>query len=95
MTLNQDITIVRNCTTSAQMLAVAESLSHQISDLEEMLKDYEYDYNWAGIESSLKALAVKRYAYKFAYDAASEQEDNEHEIELSREINDAMMGDRI
>ena len=35
------------------------------------------------IESCLKSLAVKRYAYKFAYDAASEQEEFEHECELS------------
>lgn len=95
MTLKQEIDIVRNCTTSAQMFSVAESLSHHISDLESMLKDYEYDYNWAGIESALKSLAVKRYAYKFAYDAASEQEEFEHECELSAEINDAMMADRV
>ena len=95
MTLNQDITIVRNCTTSAQMFTVAESLSHQISDLEERLKDAEYAYNWDIIESTLKSLAVKRYAYKFAYDAASEKEDEEHEIEWSAECEDAMMGDRI
>jgi len=95
MTLKHEITIVRNCTTSAQMFSVAEALSHQISDLESTLKDYEYDYNWAGIESVLKSLAVKRYAYKFAYDAASEQEEFEHECELSAEINDAMMADRV
>ena len=95
MTLNQDITIVRNCTTSAQMFTVAESLSHQISDLEDNLKRYEYDYNWEAIEAALKSLAVKRYAYKFAYDAASEKEDEEHEIEWSAECEDAMMGDRI
>ena len=95
MTLNQDITIVRNCTTSAQMFSVAESLSHQISDLEDRLKDAEYDYNWNVIESTLKSLAVKRYAYKFAYDAASEKEEEEHEIQLSWEYNDAIMGDRI
>ena len=46
MTLKQDITIVKNCNTSAQMFNVAESLSHQISDLEDRLKDAEYDYNW-------------------------------------------------
>jgi uncharacterized membrane protein YgaE (UPF0421/DUF939 family) len=95
MRLKQEITIVRNCTTSAQMFAVAEALSHQISDLEDNLKDYEYEYNWTAIESCLKALAVTRYAYKFAYDAASEQEEFEHECELSAEINDAMMADRV
>ena len=95
MTLNQDITIVRNCTTSGQMFAVAEDLSHQISDLEANLKRFEYDYNWEGIESALKSLAVKRYAYKFAYDAASEQEDYEHEIEWSAEKEAAMMADRV
>ena len=30
---------------------------------------------------------MKRYAYKFAYDAASEQEEFEHECELSWEFN--------
>ena len=95
MTLNQAITIVRNCTTSGQMFAVAEDLSHQISDLEANLKRFEYDYNWEGIEAALKSLAVKKYAYKFAYDAASEQEEFEHECELSWEFNDAIMADRI
>ena len=95
MTLNQNITIVRNCTTSAQMFAIAEDLSHQISDLEERLKDAEYDYDWAAIESCLKSLAVKRYAYKFAYDAASEKEDEEHEIEWSADMDAAVMADRI
>jgi hypothetical protein len=95
MTLKQEIDIVRNCTTSAQMFAVAEALSHQISDLEEMLETYEYDYNWSGIESVLKSLAVTRYVYGFAYNAASEQEEFEHECELSAEINDAMMADRV
>ena len=95
MTLNQDITIVKNCNTSVQMFNVAESLSHQISDLEDMLKDAEYDYNWESIDSLLKSLAVKRYAYKFAYDAASEKEEFEHECELSAEYNDAIMADRV
>ena len=95
MALNQDITIVRNCTTSGQMFAVAEDLSHQISDLEDNLKRFEYDYNWDGIEAALKSLAVKKYAYKFAYDAASEQEEVEHECELSAEITNVMLADRI
>ena len=95
MTLNHDITIIRNCTTSQQLFSVAESFSHQVSDLEDMLKDAEYDYNWDRIQSLLEQLAVKRYAYKFAYDAAADMEDEEHEIQLSAEINDAMMGDRV
>lgn len=95
MTLKLDINIVRNCTTSGQMFAVAENLSHQISDIEDNLKRYEYDYNWEGIEAALKSLAVKKYAYKFAYDAASEQEDFEEECNLSAEINDAMLADRV
>ena len=95
MTLNQDITIVKNCTTSAQMFAIAEDLSHQISDLEDSLKRHEYDYNWVAIESTLKSLAVKRYAYTFAWSAAEELEDEEHMIEWSAECNDAMMADRI
>ena len=95
MTFIQDITIIRNCTTSQQLFSVAESLSHQVSDLEDMLKSAEYDYNWEEIESLLGQLAVKRYAYKFAYDAAADMEDEEHEIQLSAEINDAMMGDRV
>ena len=95
MTFIQDITIIRNCATSQQLFSVAESLSHQVSDLEDMLKSAEYDYNWEEIESLLGQLAVKRYAYKFAYDAAADMEDEEHEIQLSAEINDAMMGDRV
>ena len=95
MTLKLDINHVRNCTTSAQMFAVAEALSHQISDIEDNLKRYEYDYNWEGIEAALKSLAVKRYAHKFAYDAASEQEEFEHECELSAEITNVMLADRV
>ena len=95
MTLKQEIDIVRNCTTSAQMFAVAEALSYQISDLEEMLERYEYDYNWSGIESVLKSLAVTRYVYGFAYNAASEQEDYEHEMEWSADKEAAMMADRV
>ena len=95
MTFIPDIAIIRNCATSQQLFSVAESLSHQVSDLEDMLKDAEYDYNWDRIQSLLEQLAVKRYAYKFAYDAAADMEDEEHEIQLSAEINDAMMGDRV
>ena len=95
MTLNHDITIIRNCTTSQQLCAVAESLSQQVSDLEEMLKRAEYDYNWDRIESLLGQLAVRRYAYKFAYDAASDMEEDECQYHNELEINDAMMGDRV
>ena len=95
MTLHHDITIIRNCTTSEQMFAVAEAYSHQVSDLEDSLKRAEYDYNWDGIESALKQIAVTRYAYKFAYEAASEMEEDEHECMLAAETHDAMMGDRI
>ena len=95
MTLHHDITIIRNCTTSEQMFAVAEAYSHQLSDLEDSLKRAEYDYNWDGIESALKQIAVTRYAYKFAYEAASEMEEDEFECMLSAETHDAMMGDRI
>ena len=95
MTLNHDITIIRNCTTSQQLFAVAESLSDQVSDLEDMLKRAEYDYNWDRIESLLGQLAVRRYAYKFAYDAASDMEEDEWQYQNELEINDAMMGDRV
>jgi hypothetical protein len=95
MTLNHDITIIRNCTTSQQLFAVAESLSQQVSDLEDLLKRAEYDYNWDRIESLLGQLAVRRYAYKFAYDAASDMEEDEWQYQNELEINDAMMGDRV
>ena len=95
MTLNHDITIIRNCTTSQQLFAVAESLSQQVSDLEDLLKRAEYDYNWDRIESLLGQLAVKRYAHNFAYDAASEMEEDELHWQNELEINDAMMGDRV
>ena len=94
MTLYHDITIIRNCTTSEQMFAVAEAYSHRLSDLEDRLYREELDYNWDGIEFALKQIAVARYAYKFAYDAASELEEDEHECMMSNVINDAMMGDR-
>tara|TARA_R100000030_G_scaffold47347_2_gene35780 strand:- start:141 stop:374 length:234 start_codon:yes stop_codon:yes gene_type:complete len=77
------------------MFAVAEAYSHQVSDLEDSLKRAEYDYNWDRIESALKQLAVARYTYKFAYDAATEMEEDEFECMLAAETHDAMMGDRI
>ena len=95
MTLNHDITIIRNCTTSQQLFAVAESLSHQVSDLEDRLKRAEYAYDWDAIESALEQLAVKRYVYKFAYDAASDMEEDEWQYQNDCEINNAMMGDRV
>ena len=95
MTLNHHITIIRNCTTSEQLFAVAESYSHQVSDLEDSLKRAEYDYNWDRIESVLGQLAVARYAYKFAYDAASEKEEDEHEYFMAEIVHESMMGDRI
>ena len=95
MTFIQDITIIRNCTTSQQLFSVAESLSHQVSDLEDMLKSAEYSYNWEKIESLLEQLAVKRYAHNFAYDAASDMEEDELQYQNELEINDAMMGDRV
>jgi hypothetical protein len=95
MTLNQDITIIRNCTTSTQLFSVVETFAYQVSELEDRLKRAEYAYDWDAIESALEQLAVKRYVYKFAYDAAADMEDEEHEIQLSAEINDAMMGDRV
>ena len=58
--------------------------------------DVEYDdYNWDRIESLLGQLAVRRYAYKFAYDAASDMEEDEWQYQNELEINDAMMGDRV
>lgn len=95
MTLYHDITIIRNCTTSEQMFAVAEAYSQRLSDLEDRLYREELDYNWDGIEFCIKQIAVTRYAYKFAYEAASEMEEDEHECMLAAETHDAMMGDRI
>jgi len=95
MTMNHDITIIRNCTTSTQLFPVVETFAYQVSELEDRLKRAEYAYDWDAIESALGQLAVKRYTYKFAYDAASEMEEDEHECMMSAEINDAMMGDRV
>jgi hypothetical protein len=94
MTLNHDITIIRNCTTSEQLFAVAEAHSQQVSDLENRLREVELAYNWDRIEVLIERLAVARYIYNYAYDAASELEEDEHECMMSNVVNDAMMGDR-
>ena len=94
MTLNRSITIIRNCTTSEQLFAVAEAHSQQVSDLENRLREAELAYSWDRIEVLIERLAVAQYVYKFAYDAASEMEEDEHECIMSNVINDAMMGDR-
>ena len=94
MTLNHDITIIRNCTTSEQLFAVAEAHSQQVSDLENRLREVGLAYNWDRIEVLIERLAVARYVYKFAYNTASELEEDEHECMMSNVINDAMMGDR-
>jgi hypothetical protein len=95
MTLNRSITIIRNCTKSVDLFAVAEAYSQEVSDLEDRLRTAELAYNWDRIEVLIERLAVARYVYKFAYDAASEMEEDEHECMMSAEINDAMMGDRV
>lgn len=94
MTLNRSITIIRNCTKSVDLFAVAEAYSQEVSDLENRLREAELAYNWDRIEVLIERLAVARYVYKFAYDAASELEEDEHECMMSNVINDAMMGDR-
>jgi len=94
MTLNRSITIIRNCTKSVDLFAVAEAHSQEVSDLEGRLRTAELAYNWDRIEVLIERLAVARYVYKFAYDAASEMEEDEHECMMSNVINDAMMGDR-
>ena len=95
MTFIQDITIIRNCTTSQQLFSVAASLSHQALDIEDMLNNAVHSDHRDKIESLLGQLAVKRYAYKFAYDAASDMEEDEWQYQNELEINDAMMGDRV
>jgi hypothetical protein len=95
MTLNRSITIIRNCTKSVDLFAVAEAYSQEVSDLEDRLRTAELAYNWDRIEVLIERLAVARYVYKFTYDAASEMEEDEHECMMSAEINDAMMGDRV
>ena len=94
MTLKRSITIIRNCTKSVDLFAVAEAYSQEVSDLENRLRTAELAYNWDRIEVLIERLAVARYVYKFAYDAASEMEEDEHECMMSNVINDAMMGDR-
>ena len=95
MTLNHDITIIRNCTRSVDLFAVAEAHSEQVCALEDRLREAELVYSWDRIEVLIERLAVARYVYRFAYDAASELEEDEHECMMSNVINDAMMGDRI
>ena len=89
------ITKARACKTSAELFAMAESLSQALSDSEAGLERAELAYNWAEIEHYVGLVAHWKYLYKHVYDMASELEEFEHECQLSAEINYEMMGDRV
>ena len=85
----------RACKTSAELFAMAESLSQALSDSEAGLERAELDYNWDAISHYVGMVAHWKYLYKTVYGWASDMEEEEHEIQLSAEIDAEMMGDRI
>jgi hypothetical protein len=89
------IKMARACKTSAELFAMAESLSQALSDSEAGLERAELDYNWDAISHYVGMVAHWKYLYKTIYGWASDMEEDEHELELSREYHDAMMGDRM
>jgi hypothetical protein len=89
------ITKARACKTSAELFVMAESLSQAISDSEAGLERAELDYNWDAISHYVGLVAHWKYLYKTIYGWASDMEEEEHEIQLSAEIDAEMMGDRI
>ena len=89
------ITKARACKTSAELFAMAESLSQALSDSEAGLERAELDYNWDAISHYVGMVAHWKYLYKTVYGWASDMEEEEHEIQLSAEIDAEMMGDRI
>ena len=89
------ITKARACKTSAELFAMAESLSQALSDSEVGLERAELDYNWDAISHYVGMVAHWKYLYKTVYGWASDMEEEEHEIQLSAEIDNEMMGDRI
>ena len=93
--MESTIKMARNCSKSEQLFAMAESLSHAVSESEAGLERAELAYNWAEIEHYVGLVAHWKYLYKHVYDMASELEEFEHECQLSAEINYEMMGDRV
>jgi hypothetical protein len=89
------ITKARACKTSAELFVMAESLSQALSDSEAGLERAELDYNWDAISHYVGLVAHWKYLYKTIYGWASDMEEEEHEIQLSAEIDAEMMGDRI
>ena len=83
------------CKTSAELFALAESLSQALSDSETGLERAELDYNWDAISHYVGMVAHWKYLYKTIYGWASDMEEEEHEIHLSAEIENEMMGDRV
>lgn len=89
------IKMARACKNSAELFAMAESLSQALSDSEAGLAMAEASYNWESISHYVGLVAHWKYLYKTIYGWASDMEEQEHELELSREYHDAIMGDRI
>lgn len=93
--MESTIRMARNCSKSEQLFAMAESLSHAVSESEAGLERAELAYDWAEIEHYVGLVAHWKYLYKTIYGWASDMEDEEHEIQLSAEIDNDMMGDRV
>lgn len=85
----------RKCTTSNEMFALCEEISHEISTHQDALSRAEYAYDWAWVELELKDLAVLKYAHKTIMEWGDDLDDFEMGLLHSIDCEEAIMGDRI
>ena len=85
----------RACKESWELFNLAEEMSHALSDSEAGLFKAELERNWDAICHYVGMVAHWKYLYKYILGLAEEMEEFEHEVRLSAEIDNEMMGDRI
>jgi len=75
--MESTIKMARNCSKSEQLFAMAESLSHAVSESEAGLERAELAYNWAEIEHYVGLVAHWKYLYKTVYGWAMDLDEEE------------------
>jgi hypothetical protein len=83
------------CKESWELFNLAGDLSQALSDSEAGLFKAELDRDWDSITHYVGMVAHWKYLHNYVYDMASELEEFEHECQLSAEIDNEMMGDRV
>ena len=75
--MESTIRMARNCSKSEQLFAMAESLSHAVSESEAGLERAELAFNWAEIEHYVGLVAHWKYLYKTIYGWAMDLDEKE------------------